>query len=116
MNGTGTTGTTSLTGRNRTARVALGFALASVGFLGNFAGPIAWLNPPLFVALALLCALLAIPSGHAARFRGRRLGGDGRGAALAALLIGWLCLLVTLLAVAALFGLAAGLGFVMEHG
>ncbi|MCX5198492.1 hypothetical protein OOK31_32190 [Streptomyces sp. NBC_00249] len=110
------TGLRGLTGRNRAARIGLFLALGSLGFLGNFAGPIAWLNPVLFALLALLCALLAIPFGHAGRFRARRLGGEGRGAALAAVLIGWLCLLVLLLAGAAALLLGLSLGALLEHG
>ncbi|MFI6012642.1 hypothetical protein ACIBAG_28165 [Streptomyces sp. NPDC051243] len=38
-------------------------------------------QPGVFVALAVLCELVAIPAGHVGRFRGRRLDGEGRGLA-----------------------------------
>ncbi|MET9253515.1 DUF4190 domain-containing protein [Streptomyces sp. NPDC048182] len=95
--------------RNRPAKVSGFLALAAVAFLGNFATGIAWINPGVFIGFAVLCALAAIPVGHVGRFRGRRLGGDGRGIALAGILTGWLVLIVCALAVLAFVGLIAGL-------
>ncbi|MFD6425844.1 DUF4190 domain-containing protein [Streptomyces sp. NPDC060198] len=94
--------------RNRAATVSGFFALGAIGALGNFATGIALINPPVFIALATLCALIAIPAGHVGRFRGKRLGGAGRGVALASILTGWLVLSVCLLALLALVGLVAG--------
>jgi hypothetical protein len=104
----------SAAGRNRAARVSAFFALGAIGFLGNFVTGIAWLNPGIFVAGALLCALCAIPTGHVARFRGRRLDGEGRGIALAAVLTGWLVLIVCALAILAFAGLIAGLAVISD--
>lgn len=100
--------------RNRAAQVAGFFALGAIGALANFATGLAWLNPGIFVGLAALCALIAIPAGHVGRFRGKRLGGSGRGVALASILTGWLVLLVCLLAVLALIGLLAGVAVLTD--
>ncbi|MFF7361189.1 hypothetical protein [Streptomyces sp. NPDC008125] len=94
--------------RNRAATVSGFFALGAVGAIGNFATGIALMNPAVFIALAVLCALIAIPVGHVARFRGKRLGGVGRGVALASILTGWLVLFLCLLGVLVLVGLVAG--------
>ncbi|MGX5210929.1 hypothetical protein ACWKT3_20005 [Streptomyces violaceus] len=90
-------------------------ALGGVAFLAQFATGIAWINPGIFVGLAALCALIAIPAGHLGRFRGRRPGGDGRGLALLSILIGWLVLVVSLLALLAFVGLVAGLAVLVDH-
>ncbi|MFE3856772.1 DUF4190 domain-containing protein [Streptomyces griseorubiginosus] len=103
-----------LAGRNRPAKVSAFFAVGAVGFLANFATGIAWLNPGIFITLALLCALIAIPAGHIARFRGRRLDGEGRGLALVSIVIGWLTLFVCLLALLAFVGLVAGLSVLVD--
>ncbi|MEV4004832.1 hypothetical protein [Actinomadura sp. NPDC049753] len=66
---------------NRPAKVSLFFAGFGVAALANFGTGIAWINPPVFVGLAILSALAAIIAGHVGRFRGRRLDGDGRGMA-----------------------------------
>ncbi|WP_405921740.1 DUF4190 domain-containing protein [Streptomyces sp. NBC_00122] len=103
-----------LPGRNRAAKVSAFFALGSFAAMANFATPIGWLNPPITIGLALLCALIAIPAGHVGRFRARRLSGDGKGMALAGVLGGWVMLLVTLLAFAAAFGLLVGLSLLAD--
>lgn len=103
-----------LPGRNRAAKVSAFFALGSFGALANLGTPIGWLNPPVFVGMAVLCALIAIPAGHVGRFRARRLSGDGKGMALAGILGGWLMLLVSLLAVASAFGLIVGLSLLAD--
>ncbi|MER7404800.1 DUF4190 domain-containing protein [Streptomyces sp. NPDC000070] len=102
-------------GRNRAAKVSALFALGGVAFLANFATGIAWINPGIFVGLAMLCALIAIPAGHMGRFRGRREDGEGRGLALAGILTGWLVLFVCLLALLAFVGLVAGLAVLTGH-
>ncbi|GHE71079.1 DUF4190 domain-containing protein [Streptomyces capitiformicae] len=104
----------SWAGRNRAAKVSAFFASGGVAFLGNFATGIAWINPAVFVGLAALCALIAIPAGHAGRFQGRRLYGEGRGLALVSILTGWLTLIVCLLATLAFLGLAAGLAVLLD--
>ncbi|KUL44072.1 DUF4190 domain-containing protein [Streptomyces regalis] len=102
-------------GRNRAAKVSALCALGGAAFLGNFATGIAWINPGIFVALAALCALIAIPIGHIGRFRGRRLDDEGRGLALAGILTGWLVLIVCLLATLAFVGLIAGLAILVDN-
>ncbi|MFB6619504.1 DUF4190 domain-containing protein [Streptomyces sp. NPDC085524] len=103
-----------LRGRNRAAKVSAFCALGSFAAMANLATPIGWLNPPVFVAMALLCALIAIPAGHVGRFRARRLSGDGKGMALAGVLGGWVMLLVSLLAVASAAGLIAGVALLVD--
>ncbi|MGP4089837.1 DUF4190 domain-containing protein [Streptomyces sp. KR55] len=101
-------------GRNRPARVSAFCALGGVAFLGNFATGIAWITPGVFVGLALLCALIAIPAGHVGRFRGRRLDGEGRGLVLTGILTGWLVLFVCVLAILAALGLAVGIAVLVD--
>lgn len=103
------------TGRNRAAKVSACSALGGVAFLAQFATGVAWINPGIFVGLAALCALIAVPAGHVGRFRGRRLGGDGRGLAVLSILTGWLVLIVSLLALLAFVGLVAGLAVLADH-
>ncbi|MEU2771189.1 MULTISPECIES: DUF4190 domain-containing protein [Streptomyces] len=105
----------TLVGRNRATNVSAFFALGGVAFLANFATGIAWINPGIFVGMATLCALIAIPAGHVGRFRGRRMGGEGRGLALASILAGWLVLFLCLLALLAFVGLIAGLAVLTDH-
>ncbi|MFD0539665.1 hypothetical protein ACFQY7_43825 [Actinomadura luteofluorescens] len=45
---------------NRPAKVSLFLAAAGIATLANFATGIAWINPAVFVGLAVLCALAAI--------------------------------------------------------
>ncbi|MFB7199783.1 hypothetical protein [Streptomyces sp. NPDC056240] len=88
-----------------------GFGVAS---LANFSTGIAWLHPGIFVGMAVLSALIAVPAGHVGRFRGRRLDGEGRGTALLGIVVGWLLLFVCALAVLAYIGLIAGLAFLAD--
>ncbi|QSY49290.1 MULTISPECIES: DUF4190 domain-containing protein [Streptomyces] len=101
--------------RNRPAKVSLWFALFGVCAYGSFATGIAWLNPGIFVTMAVLCALVAIVAGHIGRFQGRRLDGDGRGMALLGILVGWLILLVTAVVIVAVGGLIAGLAVLIDN-
>lgn len=100
---------------NRAATVSGFFALGGFASLANFATGIAWLNPGVFLGMAMVCALIAIPAGHVGRFRGRRPGGSGRGLSLAAILTGWAVLIVCLLAILAFVGLVAGATFLMDR-
>lgn len=110
-----TTETTQpLAGRNRAAKVCVFFAGAGVAALANFTTGIALINPGIFVGMAALCALIAIPAGHVARIRGRKLDGEGRGIALAGILVGWLVLVVCVLATLAFFGLVAALAVLVD--
>ncbi|WP_435284848.1 hypothetical protein [Streptomyces koelreuteriae] len=121
MSGTNSTRTAdgaparTLAGRNRAAKVSGFFALGGVAFLANFATGIAWINPGIFVGLATLCALIAIPAGHVGRFRGRRMDGEGSGLALASFLAGWLVLFLCLLALLAFVRLVAGIAVLTDH-
>ena len=101
-------------GRNLPAKVSAFFALGGVASLANLAGPIGLLHPGIVVGMAVLCALATVIAGHAGRFRGRRLGGEGRGLALAGILSGWLLLLVSLLVTLAFIGLVAGLAVLVD--
>ncbi|QKW49046.1 DUF4190 domain-containing protein [Streptomyces buecherae] len=101
-------------GRNRPARASAYCALAAVAALGNLAGPAGWLNPGIFVGMAFLCSLVAVIAGHLGRFRGRRLGGEGRGLALAGLVTGWVVLLVCRVLLLAVVGVIAGLTLLVD--
>lgn len=101
-------------GRNRPAKVSVSFADFGVASLANFSTGIAWLHPGIFVGMAVLSALIAVPAGHVGRFRGRRLDGEGRGTALLGIVVGWLLLFVCALAVLAYIGLIAGLAFLAD--
>lgn len=100
--------------RNRPAKVSVYFAGFGIAALANFATGIAWISPPVFVGMAVLCALVAIVTGHIGRFRGRRLNGDGRGMALLGLVLGWLLIIVCLLATIAALGLITGLAVLAD--
>ncbi|GAA1887985.1 DUF4190 domain-containing protein [Actinomadura bangladeshensis] len=100
--------------RNRPAKVSVYSAGFGIAALANFATGIAWINPAIFVGMAVLCALVAIVAGHMGRFRGRRLDGDGRGMALLGLLLGWLLIVVCLLATIAALGLIATLAVLTD--
>lgn len=102
------------TRRNRAARASAYCAIAGLGALGNIAGPAGWASPGLFVVMAFVCALAAVVMGHIGRFRGRRLGGEGRGLALAGLVTGWVLLLVCSLLLLAVIGLIAGLAVLVD--
>lgn len=94
--------------KNTPARLAVGFAGFGVAALGCFFTGIAWMNPPIFVALAVLSAIAGIATGHVARYRAKRLGADGRGMALCAILLGWLVVVICVLATLALVWLLGG--------
>ncbi|TDD79639.1 DUF4190 domain-containing protein [Actinomadura darangshiensis] len=100
--------------RNRPAKASLTAAGFGVAALLNFATGIAWINPPIFVAMAMLCGLIAIVTGHLGRRRARHLDGDGRGMALLGLILGWLLFLTCTLATAAVFGLIAALAVLID--
>ncbi|MEV3922580.1 DUF4190 domain-containing protein [Actinomadura coerulea] len=99
---------------NRPAKVSVFFAGFGIAALANFATGIAWINPAVFVGLATLCALAAIIAGHVGRFRGRRLDGDGRGMALLGIVLGWLLIIICVLAVVAVLGLITGMAVLFD--
>ncbi|NDU76193.1 DUF4190 domain-containing protein [Actinomadura sp. DSM 109109] len=101
-------------GGNRPAKVSVFLAGSGIAALANFATGIAWINPAVFVGLAMLCATAAVIAGHAGRFRGRRLDGEGRGMALLGIVLGWLVIIVCVLAVVAVLGLIAGLAVLVD--
>lgn len=100
--------------RNGPAQASLVFAGLGIAALASFFTGIALMNPIVFVGMALVCALVAIVVGHVGRFRGRRLDGDGRGIALLGIVLGWLIVIVCLLAGLAVFGLIAGLAVLLD--
>ncbi|AXG78231.1 hypothetical protein DVK44_11535 [Streptomyces paludis] len=97
--------------RNTPARVSIAAAIGGVTLITATAiTPMFWLMyGGFYTFLLFLCGIVAIPAGHLGRRRGKRLGGQDRGMALIAILIGWLLLLVSLLLVLAYYGLLAGL-------
>ncbi|MFI6599961.1 DUF4190 domain-containing protein [Nonomuraea sp. NPDC050536] len=100
--------------KNTPAKLALGFAGFGVAALGCFFTGIAWMNPPVFVGLAVLSAIAGIVTGHVARSRGKRLSGDGRGMALGAILLSWLVVAVCVLAATALVWLLSGTAIFLD--
>ncbi|MFG2295078.1 hypothetical protein [Streptomyces sp. NPDC048603] len=111
--GTGTgTGTDAGAARqaNRPARVSAFLACGGSALLGNFFTGIAWINPAVFLGMAVLSGLLAIAAGHIGRLRRPQGEGDGRGLALLGIIGGWLVLLATALAVALAVLVLGGLG------
>ncbi|GAA4138115.1 hypothetical protein [Actinomadura keratinilytica] len=76
-----------------------------------------FLVPPFVVAylcMGFVIGLVAIITGHVGRFRGRRLGGDGRGRALVGILLGWFTVLVCVGVVLFWFGIAAVLAVIID--
>ncbi|MEU2853389.1 DUF4190 domain-containing protein [Streptomyces syringium] len=107
---------TAAEGRNGPARVALWAAFLGIGLiLGMVATPVFWLMwGGWYTLFVFLCACVAIPAGHLGRRRGKRLGGRDRGAALFAIVAGWLLMVCCLLLVVAYAGLVAGLAVLVD--
>lgn len=99
---------------NRAATVSIGSAGLAIAALLNFYTGIAWLNPVIFITLGVLCSLVAIVSGHVGRRRARKSGGTGRFVSLLGIVLGWLVILVSALAVTVVFGLAAGVAVLFD--
>lgn len=97
--------------RNVPARISAWSAALGVSLIvAAFATPMMWvLYGSYYTFFMALFGIVAIPTGHVGRFRGKRLGGRDRGLALLGIVTGWLLLLCALLVVLAYIGLLAGL-------
>lgn len=93
---------------NQAAKVAWLLATIASGSLVAFATLLGWLYTGFFLGSAALFSVAAIVVGHVGHARGRRIGA-GRGTALAAILVGWLALLVCAVVLLVAIGLLAGL-------
>lgn len=101
---------------NRAARVSA-YAVVLAAFVGGGGYVPAALFLPLtltWTAVILLCGITAIVTGHVARFRAKRLGLRGRKLALAGIVGGWICVLVAVLALAAVVGVIGGLAVLID--
>ena len=96
--------------KNRAATISEIAAICAVSGLISLATVVGWVAPGFFVGFAVLSSIVAIVAGHVGRARGRRLGGAGRGIALAGIIVGWVCLVGALLGTLALVGILAGIG------
>lgn len=102
--------------RNTPAQVSIWAAILGVGLIaGIFITPMLWFMYSGFYTFAvLICGLVAVPSGHLGRRRGKHLGGRDRGASLLGIVTGWLLILFSLLLVLAYAGLLAGLAILTD--
>ncbi|MFB8415068.1 DUF4190 domain-containing protein [Streptomyces albidoflavus] len=101
---------------NRAARVSV-YAVIFAAFVGGGGYLPAAVFFPLtltWMALILCSGITAIVAGHVARFRAKRLGLRGRWLALAGIVGGWICVLVALLALAAVVGLIGGMAVLID--
>ncbi|MFE5396116.1 hypothetical protein ACFQ9U_16360 [Streptomyces sp. NPDC056568] len=112
---TGQAAAASAVVRNTPARIGFWAAGAGVSLiLAIVMTPMFWLMwGGFYTASMFLCGAVAIPAGHLGRRRGKRLGGHDRGAALFAIVTGWLLILCSLTLLVAYAGLMAGLGFLV---
>jgi MFS family permease len=97
--------------RNKPALVSAYAAAGSVVYAsGSVMG--GWLtvtySAPI-LGLLIVCALVAVVSGHIGRRRAKRHGAEGRWLSLAAIIVGWLCILYAVLVNLLVLGLIAGL-------
>ncbi|MFD9302934.1 hypothetical protein ACFWCB_09650 [Streptomyces sp. NPDC060048] len=101
--------------RNTPARAGIWAAVVGSSLIvGIVVTPMFWLMyGGYYTACTFLCGIVAIPTGHLGRRRGKHLGGRDRGKALLAIVTGWLLILCSLLLVLAYVGLIAGLGFLV---
>ncbi|AXQ53626.1 DUF4190 domain-containing protein [Streptomyces koyangensis] len=101
---------------NRAARVSL-YAVIFGAFVAGCGYVPAALFFPLtltWMAVILLSGVTAIVAGHLARFRAKRHGLHGRRLALAGIVGGWICVLVAVLALAAVAGMVGGLAVLID--
>ena len=97
--------------RNKPALVS---AYASVGSVVYASGSAmgGWLTVTYSVpilGLLIICALVAIVSGHMGRRRAKKYGVEGRWLSLGAIVVGWLCIVYAVLVNLVVMGLIAGL-------
>ncbi|PSJ27098.1 hypothetical protein B7P34_19360 [Streptosporangium nondiastaticum] len=102
--------------RNVPARISAWSAALGVSLIvAAFATPMMWmLYGSYYTFFMALLGIVAIPTGHVGRFRGKRLGGRDRGLALLGIITGWLLILCALLIVLAYIGLIAGLALLTD--
>ncbi|MER5600288.1 DUF4190 domain-containing protein [Streptomyces sp. NPDC002265] len=97
--------------RNKPAVVSVYAAVAGVVYAsGSVMG--GWLTVTYSAAilgLLIVCAFVAIVSGHLGRRRAKKHGAEGRWLSLAAIVVGWLCILYAVLVDLLLLGMVAGL-------
>ncbi|MFF4188492.1 DUF4190 domain-containing protein [Streptomyces sp. NPDC001691] len=112
----GRTTTPTAVHRNVPARISIWSAALGVSLIvAAFATPMMWvLYGSYYTFFMALFGVVAIPTGHVGRFRGKRLGGRDRGLALLGIVTGWLLLLCALLLVLAYVGLIAGLALLTD--
>ncbi|MET8945123.1 DUF4190 domain-containing protein [Streptomyces sp. NPDC004542] len=102
--------------RNKPALVSAYAAAGSVVYAsGSVMG--GWLtvaySAPI-LGLLVLCALVAVVSGHIGRRRAKRQQLEGRWLSLAAIVVGWLCILYAVLVNVLVMGLIAGLAVLSD--
>ncbi|MFF5532843.1 DUF4190 domain-containing protein [Streptomyces cinerochromogenes] len=106
-----TTSQTAGRTRNKPARVSACAAFAGVVYAsGSVMG--GWLTvtySAAILSLLIVCALVAIVSGHIGRRRAKKHGVEGRWLSLAAIVVGWLCILYAVVVNLLVMGLIAGL-------
>ncbi|MFF9771927.1 DUF4190 domain-containing protein [Streptomyces sp. NPDC014636] len=106
-----TTPQTSDRTRNKPALVSACAAFASVVYAsGSIMG--GWLTVTYSAAilgLLIICALVAVVAGHIGRHRAKKRGVEGRWLSLAAIVVGWLCILYAVLVNLLVMGLIVGL-------
>ncbi|MFB7338283.1 DUF4190 domain-containing protein [Streptomyces adustus] len=102
--------------RNKPAVVSAYAAFAAVVYAsGSVMG--GWLTVTYSVpilGLLIVCALVAIVSGHLGRRRAKRQKLEGRWLSLAAIVVGWLCILYAVLVNLLVLGLIAGLAVLID--
>ncbi|MGV9655931.1 DUF4190 domain-containing protein [Streptomyces koyangensis] len=98
---------------NRAARVSLYAVIFGAFVAGGGYVPAALFFPLTltWMAVILLSGVTAIVAGHLARFRAKR---HGRRLALAGIVGGWICVLVAVLALAAVVGVVGGLAVLID--
>ncbi|MET9452574.1 DUF4190 domain-containing protein [Streptomyces cinerochromogenes] len=106
-----TTSQTAGRTRNKPALVSAWAAFAGVVYAsGSVMG--GWLTvtySAAILSLLIVCALVAIVSGHIGRRRAKKHGVEGRWLSLAAIVVGWLCVLYAVVVNLLVMGLIAGL-------
>ncbi|MEP7762625.1 hypothetical protein [Sanguibacter sp. 25GB23B1] len=91
--------------RNRPAQVSGWFLIGVVAALASFGTFLGWLYAPFFLTVAVVCSIGAIVAGHVGRARRYR---AGRSQALACIVLAWLGLAVSALAVLVHLGVLVG--------
>ncbi|MFI6318776.1 hypothetical protein ACIBG8_14710 [Nonomuraea sp. NPDC050556] len=106
--------TTAAAPLSRPAQASVTMAGLAALSLGSFATVWGWLHPVMALVAAAACSLSAIACGHIGRFRGKRLAGAGRRAALLGIVLGWLGLTICAVALALYLGLIVGVSLLLS--